>query len=29
MFGGKIVAILEAKEAERVLVGRLMAGLSA
>ena len=29
MFGGKIVAILDAKEAERVLVGRLMAGLSA
>jgi simple sugar transport system ATP-binding protein len=29
MFGGKIVAILDAKEAERGLVGRLMAGLSA
>ncbi|CAB4714152.1 unannotated protein [freshwater metagenome] len=29
MFGGKIVAILDANEAERGLVGRLMAGLSA
>jgi len=29
MFGGKIVAILDAKNAERSLVGRLMAGLSA
>lgn len=29
MFGGKIVSILDAKEAERGLVGRLMAGLSA
>ena len=29
MFGGKIVAILDAKDAERSLVGRLMAGLSA